>query len=252
MVGKTFDLKTKFRLLILLSMLPFIVLLLYLLVAMKKYSNSYDRIVSNITLANSYNLDFKNDIDESLYRMVARNQTVYKLKDDADVKNPYNVIADLTGGFDNLREITTDEESKSWIEQLSHNVEILRQRVDDIETNIETGGMYDENIEMLDNNIYILTELIQDDIQYYIYYQTRSIETLKTQLNKEINRLIHISICMIVVLLIIITTLNYKVLKDVLFNISKLVRVSRFPVASSARITAGLFTRARAMATRCC
>ena len=34
--------------------------------------------------------------------------------------------------------------------------------------------------------------------------------------------------------------------------ISMLVRVSRLPVGSSARMRAGVLTRARAMATRCC
>ena len=43
------------------------------------------------------------------------------------------------------------------------------------------------NIEMLDNNIYIMTELIQDNIQSYIYYQTKSMEHLTEQLNAKVH-----------------------------------------------------------------
>ena len=53
-------------------------------------------------------------------------------------------------------------------ESLLRNIDTLEKRVDDIVDGISAGGRYNENIEKLDNNIYILTELIQDDIQYYI------------------------------------------------------------------------------------
>ncbi len=54
---------------------------------------------------------------------------------------------------------------------------------------ISAGGRYNENIEKLDNNIYILTELIQDDIQYYIYYQTRYMDKVTDTLQDQIGRL---------------------------------------------------------------
>ena len=50
---------------------------------------------------------------------------------------------------------------------------------------------------MLDNNIYILTELIQDDIQYYIYYQTQSMEMMRASLNQQVFTFI---VCMILLL----------------------------------------------------
>ena len=56
---------------------------------------------------------------------------------------------------------------------------------------ISAGGRYNENIEKLDNNIYILTELIQDDIQYYIYYQTESMEKVTDTLNTQIRTFYH-------------------------------------------------------------
>ena len=39
--------------------LPFILLVMYLLASMASYSNTYSEIVSNMTVANNYNLNFK-------------------------------------------------------------------------------------------------------------------------------------------------------------------------------------------------
>lgn len=43
---------------------------MYLLASMASYSNTYSEIVSNMTVANNYNLNFKEEMDESLYKLV--------------------------------------------------------------------------------------------------------------------------------------------------------------------------------------
>lgn len=164
-----------------------------------------------MTIANSYNLNFKEEMDESLYKLVVGAVTFDNIKEDATLEDPYEVIADLREDFGVLMRITTDRESKSWLQRLLRNIDTLQDRVDDIKVNLDKGGHYDENIEMLDNNIYILTELIQDNIQYYIYYQTQSIESLKMQLNSQIQKfivlwvvlLICIGVCILLVATII-------------------------------------------------
>ena len=153
--------------------LPFILLVMYLLASMASYSNTYDEIVSNMTVANNYNLNFKEEMDESLYKLVVGYVTLDTIETDKSLKNPYTLIDELRSEFTRLTAITTESESKLWLESLLRNIDTLEKRVDDIVDSISAGGRYNENIEKLDNNIYILTELIQDDIQYYIYYQTR-------------------------------------------------------------------------------
>ena len=185
-----YSLKNKLMMLNLVTVLPFVAITIYLIFSLRNYSNAYDEIVSNMTIANSYNLNFKEEMDESLYKLVVGAVTFANISDDATLEDPYKVIGDLRQDFGVLMRITTDKDSKSWLQRLLRNIDTLEDRVDDIKYNLEDGGHYDENIEMLDNNIYILTELIQDDIQHYIYYQTRSIESLKGQLNAQVEKFI--------------------------------------------------------------
>ena len=111
-------------------------------------------------------------------------------------------IENLRKEFRNLKKITTDTESKLWLDSLLRNIDTLENRVDDLVQNIHVGGTYDSNIKELDDNIYILTELIQDDIQYYIYYQTESMEKVTDTLNTQIRTFIIICACLIAVLAI--------------------------------------------------
>ena len=54
---------------------PFLIMVVYLIYALHNYSNAYDTIVSNMTVANNYNLNFKEEMDESLYKLVVGSVT---------------------------------------------------------------------------------------------------------------------------------------------------------------------------------
>ncbi len=189
-----YPLKNKLIVLVLVAMVPILYIAIYLILALVNYSRAYDQIVNSMLLANDYNINFKEEMDESLYKLVVSNITFDTIEEDGTLKDPYKLIQELHTESNNLLVMTTDQESRMWLQSLLRNIDTLKDRVNDIKANQEADGQYEKNIDMLYNDIYILTELIQDDIQYYIYYQTKSIEQLKVQLNKEVERVIIISI----------------------------------------------------------
>lgn len=206
--------------------LPFILLVMYLLASMASYSNTYSEIVSNMTVANNYNLNFKEEMDESLYKLVVGYVTLDNIESDKSLKNPYDLIEELRSEFTRLTAITTESESKLWLESLLRNINALEKRVDDIVDSIDAGGRYSENIEMLDNNIYILTELIQDDIQYYIYYQTRYMEKVTDTLQKQIGRFMVVCSILIAVLIAVVAVSAVMIVSGILQPIRQLNSVT--------------------------
>lgn len=202
--------------------LPFILLVMYLLASMASYSNTYDEIVSNMTVANNYNLNFKEEMDESLYKLVVGYVTLDTIETDKSLKNPYTLIDELRSEFTRLTAITTESESKLWLESLLRNIDTLEKRVDDIVDSISAGGRYNENIEKLDNNIYILTELIQDGIQYYIYYQTRYMDKVTDTLQDQIRRFMVVCSVLIGVLIIVVAVSAVMIVSGIIQPISQL------------------------------
>ena len=214
-----YPLKNKLIVLVLVAMVPVLYVAIYLILALVNYSRAYDQIVNSMLLANAYNINFKEEMDESLYKLVVSNVTFGTIEEDGTLKDPYKLIDALRTESNHLLGMTTDRESRVWLQSLLRNVDTLEDRVDDIKANQEAEGQYDKNIDMLYNDIYILTELIQDDIQYYIYYQTKSIEQLKIQLNKEVERVIIISIllggCIVAAVILITSAILNSITKPI-------------------------------------
>ena len=205
----------KLTLLVTAAMLPFLCVAAYLLYALLSYGNAYDRVVRNMTMANSYNLSFKEEMDENLYKIVVSGTTFDEIPVSESLEDPYAILDELQGDFQELESITTDATSRRWLQNLLRNIDTLRERVDDIRFNLQESGHYDENIEMLDNNIYILTELIQDDIQYYIYYQAQSMEMMRASLNQQAFTFIVCMILLLVALTVSVAIIETRISRSI-------------------------------------
>ena len=234
-----YPLRTKMIALLLTAVIPLLGIAIYMIAALINYRDVYDSVVSNMTVANNYNLDFKEELDESIYKLAVGAVSFDNIQEDETLKDPYVLIDELRTDFTRLLTITTDRESREWLQSLFRNLDTLEDRIDDVRFNIEKGGKYDENMEMLDNNVYILTELIQDDIQYYIYYQTKSIENLTEQLNEQVSSFILLCCGLVAAVVFVIIITSSVVLKSITNPLERLCRVTE-------RIARGEFTaRAR-------
>ncbi|MDE7431458.1 MAG: histidine kinase, partial [Lachnospiraceae bacterium] len=217
-----FSIKNKLIMLSAMVAVPFLIMVIYLLYALHNYSAAYDTIVSNMTVANNYNLNFKEEMDESLYKLVVGAATFETIKDDDSLEDPYVLIDELRNDFYKLMRITTDGESRTWLQIVIRNMDILEDRVGDIKANLGVENSYDTNIEMLDNNIYIMTELIQDNIQYYIYYQTQSMEHLTEQLNDRVHTFTLFCAILLGIILLIVIVLTIMIVAGIIKPIQEL------------------------------
>lgn len=219
-------LKGKLNFLVIAAVVPLLLVTVYLVVALFNYRNAYDLIVSRMTIANNYNLNFKEEMDESLYKLAVGAVTFDNIKDDSTLEDPYELMDELKNEFVYLGKVSEDRYSRTYVQSLLRNLDTLEDRVDDIKNNVNMGELYDINMEMLDNDIYILTELIQDDIQYYIYYQTRAIENLKVQLNSQIASFIATMSIVVGIILIIFFVLATFLRRSIVKPVDELVNAT--------------------------
>ncbi len=185
-----YPLRMKFFLVAAVIIIPMIILSIYQIAALYNYSTSYDTIVRRITSANNYNLNFKEEMDESMYKIVVEAETFESIDQNSDLKNPYQLIEAARDNFTNLQKITSSRESLDWIKRILLNLNTLKDRINGIGDNLRQTGHYEENLEMLESDIYILTELFQEEIQYYIYYETQNFEAIRQSLNKQVTNVI--------------------------------------------------------------
>ncbi len=210
-----FPIRNKLLLLVLIAVVPLLCVAVYLMSSLVNYSEAYDAIVRKMTVANQYNISYKENMDESVYKLAVGYVTFDGINNDSTLVDPYTYTDRMCEDFSEILRTTSDNESRVWIQSLLRNAETLKDRIDDLQNNLNQGGQYEENIEMLDNNIYILTELIQEDIQYYLYYQTESMVQLKTRLNSQIRSFLLFVIVVLVVIIVAILITAIFILRGI-------------------------------------
>ncbi len=216
------------------SIIPLAVLLIYSLVTMSGYYKKYDQIVRNITAANAYNLSFKDNLDDTMYKIVIGSENWSHSEEKLKDENPYAQIQEVKDEFNSLYNITTTASNKKRIKTIIKTLGTLEDRVDDIIANVEETGHYDENMVMLDMNIRILTELIQEKIQEYIYYEASSLEMMRQNISREASFTLQITSLVFLVILICSWGLSKILGREITRPIDALCR-------STARVAKGDF-----------
>ena len=162
-----------------LCIVPMIALFIFTFASMYRFYRAYDQLVRNITSANEYNMSFKESMDEMMYKIIIGSANWTDPEEKLEGEDPKKLIREAEEHFRSLRENAESKKVYADLSALLKLLGILDERVDDILRNVEEGGHYDENMEMLDLNIRTLTSLIQDDIHIYINDEADNMEILR-------------------------------------------------------------------------
>ncbi|MDO5337554.1 MAG: sensor histidine kinase [Eubacteriales bacterium] len=167
-------LKSKIHKLIILFLIPMVGLILVTFSVLFSYTNKYMDILHNVTTASEFNQDFKEDIDLKMYYYVVDSHYSEGLPI-AQVQ----AAQELAG---NLLNTTTEKESWKAI----HGVQKLCVNLESKIYQIEETESYDDRQEQLENNIYVLTELIQEYMYTYLYHEAVHLDELQGQMRHRL------------------------------------------------------------------
>ena len=221
---KEASIKNRLNMLLVICLVPLTVLILYLVVIMQQFSGRYDEVVENITKANAYNIDFKDDLDYQMYIIVANSERADELIDTAE---PRRMIEEAREVFQGLYESADAEYGKQRLNRILKSLNILEDRVIEIETDAKVSGFYDKNMERLDLDIRVLTELIQEQIQEYIYYETTNLEVLREGIRSDVDRTLRMTSIIFLLILVSAFLISQKLMQGIMVPIGRLCEVTR-------------------------
>ena len=135
--------------LLLVCLVPLTVMIIYLLAILDQFSERYDTIVENITMANAYNINFKENMDYLMYIIVVNSERAEEL---VDTEQPHVMIDEAREVFQNLYEIADADYARSRLKGILKSLNTLEDRVEEIERDALVSGSYDKNMERLDLN----------------------------------------------------------------------------------------------------
>jgi len=164
--------RTRIRYLVLFTSFPLIICIIILLVIFINTNREYNNILTNLSIASDFNADFQKTLDFKMYQVVINREMFDEVK-------PLNDIAYAQIIVGRLQETTTNDDSLKHLSDIERYLTFL---VDNINRIVENQG-YDQNMQILDRRIRVLTLLVHQKMQEYIYNETQ----LMTQMHDNVN-----------------------------------------------------------------
>ncbi len=217
------SLSNRLNILIVLCVIPLTSLLVYLLVLTYTLSSKYDNIVEQITKANTYNINFKEDVDYVMYIIVVNSARAEEL---VDTEEPQRMIDEAREVFQNLYDEAENNSTKTRLDRILACLDTLETHVVEIEQDALVPGMYETNMDRLDLDVRVLTELIQEQIQEYIYEQSQNLEGLRQGVHREVQRVIFIMSVLLGFILVSVIFFARRITRNIAEPISELCDVA--------------------------
>ncbi len=189
-------LRSKLKFFMLIMLTPMVCLVIYLIVRFSNYTDRYVPIIKDINIANEFDMHFKQEVDYAMYRVAIGSEAF-------ENTNVENILKESKVYFKQLEEGTSLSSNKKLVRAAQRNLELLEKKISHIKENCEETGHYDENMFMLENDIYVFTELITDEIQEYVYYEALELEKVKKAIEEDINNMLRVSMVILGVVLIV-------------------------------------------------
>ncbi|MCH3917561.1 MAG: sensor histidine kinase [Spirochaetia bacterium] len=198
------------------SVIPFSLLVILLLIFLVYIGNAYNQIVLNITTANEYILTFKHDVDYALYRTVIGSANSWDTTFDKDIKDPYITISNMKQNMLKLQKMTKDKANRTRLKNIISRLDSLKGMADTINQRVKEKGHYDENMNFLELNVYILTELITSQVHEYVYYEAAHLELVRQNLMRTLLVMIVAGLLFYFTLLFRLQRINKDIAESVL------------------------------------
>ena len=174
------------------------------------YAYQYHTILHNVTSASAFNQDFKNEVDLKMF---------YYVSDSAySVGKPIDEVENARLLAEELLKKTTDKKSIESIKSVRNLCLTLEQRMDEI----DSAGSYDESMSQLDNNIYILTDLIQTYMYDYLYHESVHLSLLQEELTAQLQYMIYAALGLFIIMVIFVAIYTSNITERITSPIAKL------------------------------
>ncbi len=168
---------------------------------------SYDRLISNVSMANRLNQTVRTDITNEIWSVVSGNVRFVE-------GDQYKIIENIRISINEIYESTTSEESQHFLEVAGRALDTVERYVIQLGRQIDQGASYYENEKILEE-IRGVTDLMYDILQEYIVAETDSNAIANESFKRTMVVFFIITILVICFVIIFAQIAQRTVLKDI-------------------------------------
>lgn len=191
-------------------LLPLLFWVVLALLILGYYEILYAKITHNVNISSKFNMDFKETIDLKMYyySVGSKQQTTLPIKD----------VEDAIKLADSLTKTTYRKESRRTLQNILDYCDNLKEKM----YMISDTKDYDSRMLQLQNNIYVLTNLIQGKIIDYIYYEAGYMSSLEQKMTQNIRIVMLLAFLFICGTVIYLLFYGFRFSKGITIPISEL------------------------------
>lgn len=167
------------------------------------HNSQYTALLYNVTTASEFNQDFKENIDLKMYYYVIESQYSDGLPIQ-EVEAAQELARDLLGNTsrkDSLRAVTSVLDLCENLEEKIYQIEQTRN--------------YDDRQVQLENNIYVLTSMIQEYMYNYLYCESVQLNRLQQQISRQIAAEICLMLILTAALILLLVRYSVRLARSV-------------------------------------
>lgn len=195
-------LATQIRISYIILLLPSVVFMVYALLNMWRINERNNSMLNSVVTASEFSLSFKEDFDYETYLLIVGNVSP---EDSTLGKQLYDARKVVTG----LTKYTNSDDNQKRLEYAEKYLNNLETYIQRIEDNLKYEDRYDDNMTIWENDVQIVTSLLQETINEYIYYENRQIQITQAENNEWFFDIAEISLGILAFNLVSITVVSY-------------------------------------------
>ena len=177
---KRMELEERMRKVLFSTMIPMACLMIILLFIFWQYTGQYNKLSENLAVSSEFNLRFKDDLDLEMYYIAIGS------KESSYLEDVLEQVEDAQEIMQKLRRNTYNNNGVKSLNSLDSYLENLRQRM----LQLVEIKEYDKRMEFMDSNIRIITGLIMQEMQNYIYNESMYLVQVEKSLTHRVKLLI--------------------------------------------------------------
>ena len=213
------SLATKIRYSYLFLLVPLLIFLVFTFYNLWDMNHNYEDMVNSTVVASEFSLDFKKDFDYETYLLIVGNKTMEESKLDSMIEEAERIVA-------GLEEITEAETNIDRLDSVNNYLSNLRIYVDRLEENLQKESRYEDNMEIWENDVQIVTSLVGDTMSQYIYYEVKGIQQSRAAYQAFFVNMIRFSLLGMGIVLILVIILSYYIPRSITMPITRISRVT--------------------------
>lgn len=201
-------LATKIRLSYLILLVPVSLILFYSLFNLWYSNQRYEDMINSTLVASEFSLDFKKDFDYEIYLLIVGNKSV-------DESKTGEMLAKANGIVDGLEDITESKDNQKRLDNIKKYLTNLDTYTKRIKRNLEEGNLYQQNMEIWENDVQIVTTLVRDEISQYTYYEVRAMQQTREDYQRFFKNMIRFCVISFIIILGVDLFLSYYIPRSI-------------------------------------